>query len=236
MTGYYFFMTIFIIITAIFSLVCYCNYFIFNDLLSTCFAGHFGSDGSQPYETIRPTSLHYITFNLVGWIHNALIVESLRKNNVLPDSFPSLWWMRHSNETAADRPVLLKAARWYIQFLPSDPAVYEHWTEPVEGMGINFPFKQEDHFAFDRMLEIVHYSVRVYGVHSVFTDKQLSSKAVQAVLVMPLYSPKKAMMTKHSSADPDSGGRVWPTLGILNHYSAGPNGAQWYNKDRKRRR
>jgi hypothetical protein len=207
-----------------------------NEFVSSRFAGHFALDGNQPHETVRPTSLHYITFNLIGWFHNALIVDSLRKNHVLPDSFPSLWWMRHKNETAADRPVLLKATHWYIQFLPSDPAAYEHWTEPVEGMGINFPFKQEDHFAFDRMLEIVHYSVRIYGLHNVFTDKQLSSKAVQAVLNFPFYSPKKAMMSKYSSADPDSGGRVWPSLGVLNHYSAGPDSALWYNEDRKYRK
>ena len=35
--------------------------------------GHFELDGTQPHETERPTALHYVTFNLIGWIHVAQV-------------------------------------------------------------------------------------------------------------------------------------------------------------------
>ena len=35
--------------------------------------GHFSLDGGQPEETTRPTALHYVTFNLIGWVHVAQV-------------------------------------------------------------------------------------------------------------------------------------------------------------------
>ena len=193
--------------------------------------GHFAYDGSQPHETARPTALHYITFNLIGWIHCAQIVESLRSHSVLPGSFPSLWWMRHENETSSTAPpVLLKAARWFVKYLPADPNLYTKWLEPKEGMEVKFPYDQDDHYAFDRMLEIVHYMVRVYGVKKVFTDKERLTKPVQTALNYAFYSTKTAMMTPYTSTDPDSGGRVWPSLGVQNHFFEGDN--KWYPEDK----
>lgn len=196
--------------------------------------GHFSYDGGQPHETARPTALHYITFNLIGWIHCAQIVESLRAHSVLPGSFPSLWWARHDNDTASAPPVLLKAARWIVKYLPSDPALYTKYVEPTEGMLVKFPYEQDDHYSFDRLLEIVHYMVRVYGVKKVFTDKERATKPVQTALNYALYSTKTGMMTPFSSTDPDSGGRVWPSLGIQNHFFEGDN--KWYPDDKTKRR
>ena len=193
--------------------------------------GHFAYDGSQPHETARPTALHYITFNLIGWIHCAQIVESLRQHSVLPGSFPSLWWLRHENDSSTAPPVLLKAARWFVKYLPPNADLYTKWVEPKDGMEVKFPYEQDDHFAFDRMLEVVHYMVRVYGVKKVFvSDKDRASKPVQTALNYPFYSVKTAMMTPYTSTDPDSGGRVWPRVGVINHFFEGDN--KWYPDDK----
>lgn len=34
---------------------------------------HFLPDGTQPHELVRPTSKHYCTFNLMGWVHMAIL-------------------------------------------------------------------------------------------------------------------------------------------------------------------
>jgi hypothetical protein len=94
---------------------------------------------------------------------------------------------------------------------------YTQITEPVEGMGVNFPFQMEDAFSFDRMLPLLWPAVRVYGIHQIFTEKQLKSKAVQLALNWPLYSTNYASMSPYSSIDPNSGGRTWPAFGIVNH-------------------
>jgi hypothetical protein len=62
----------------------------------------------------------------------------------------------------------------------------------------------------------------------------MTSKAVQTTLNFPFYSTKGAMMTKYSSIDPDSGARVWPSLGLLNHHFEGSN--SWYEDAKKRTR
>ena len=50
-------------------------------------------DGSMYHEISRPTALHYITFNLIGWIHAALVVEATRANEELPGAMESLFWV-----------------------------------------------------------------------------------------------------------------------------------------------
>jgi hypothetical protein len=127
--------------------------------------------------------------------------------------------MQHENSMADDPPVLLKAIRWLRQYLPDDPKVYETLMEPKVGMGVNFPYEQEDAFAFDRILEILHYGIRVYGIHRIFSPQQLKLKSVKVAMNMPLYSIKTASHTNYSSAHPDSGTRLWPALGLPNHYS-----------------
>jgi hypothetical protein len=57
--------------------------------------GHYNDEGIPVHESQRPTALHYITFNLNGWIYNALIVDKLSKSNILPGAFPSLWDVKH---------------------------------------------------------------------------------------------------------------------------------------------
>ena len=120
--------------------------------------------------------------------------------------------MRHTGDAHNDQPVLLKAIRWLSQFLPGDANMYKTWTEPIDGMAINFPYSQIEHFAFDRMLEIIHYGVQFYGLKRVFPDT--TTKPVKTVLNWPLYSTEAASMTQFSSVDPDSGMRAWPALGI----------------------
>lgn len=195
--------------------------------------GHYAYDGTPSHELITAKSLHYATFNLIGWIHIASIVESLREgNSSLAATLPSVWAMQHENSTADDPPVLLKAIRWQCQYLPDDPKVYETMMEPKKGMGVNFPYEQEDTFAFDRILEILHYGVRVYGIHRIFSPQQLKLKSVKVAMNMPLYSIKTASHTNYYSAHPDSGTRLWPALGLPNHYSGGLDGALWYKLEK----
>jgi hypothetical protein len=143
--------------------------------------------------------------------------------------------MKHENSTLDDPPVLLKAIQWLCQYLPNDPKVYNTLMESKEGMGVNFPYKQDDAFAFDNILEILHYGVRMYGVNRLFSPQQLRLKSVKVALNISLYSIKTASYTKFSSVHPDSGNRLWPALGLPNHYSGGSNGKLWYKLERKRR-
>jgi len=76
--------------------------------------GHFSPDGSQPYELMRTNCLHYITFNLVGWMHAALMVESLRKAELPKDSLLSLFWVRHEDAININIPPVLLKATWWI--------------------------------------------------------------------------------------------------------------------------
>ena len=197
--------------------------------------GHFTSDGAQPHETKRPTALHYITFNLVGWVHIALIVESAIAKKDLPIGAESLWNCRHEGDKPTDPPVLLKALRWYVQWLPTDSDAYTKVTEPTKGMGIKFPFEMEDAFSFDRMLEILRYGVRVYGVRAIFTDDQLKSKAVQQALSFSFYATNTGMISKYSSISPDAGTRPWASLGVINHVnftSSTDSSYTWYDPNR----
>lgn len=180
--------------------------------------GPFSFDGSQPHETIRPIGLHYITFNLAGWFHCAQIVESLRATSPLPGSIPSLWQLRHLNDADTAPPVLLKAAKWLLKFLPSHGNLYKVSTKPKPGMDVNFPFKQNSPFDFDRMLELLRYAVRVYGVKDLFSETERLSPRVQAALNFPFYSTETAMMTSWGCTDPNAGGRLWDSLGLPNHF------------------
>jgi len=180
--------------------------------------GHFGLDGSPPHETTRPTALHYVTFNLIGWIHLALAVEAARQHSELPGAMESLWWVRHEGMSKEnDDPVLCKAIRWLSQYLPPKSEMYESWQEPTQGMGVNFNYSQVDHFAFDRMLEIIHYGVGVYGVKRLFPALDTTPN-VKIALDYPLYSTKLAMFNQYSSVDPDSGTRAWPMLGVMTKF------------------
>jgi hypothetical protein len=199
--------------------------------------GHYAYDGTPRNEIMRPTSLHYVTFNLVGWIHIASIVESLRTDNAsFDDHIPSVWEMKHENSTSNDAPVLLKAIRWLCQYLPEDPKIYDTLMDSKAGMGVKYPYKQEDAFAFDRILEIFHHGVRIYGVNRMFSPQQMKSESVKIALNMPLYSINTASHTKYSSVDPNAGQRLWPGLGLPNHYSGGSDGALWYKLPANTRR
>jgi len=179
--------------------------------------GHFAVDGSQPHELNRPTGLHYITFNLVGWMHAAAINEAARMQSDQPGSELSLWLVKHENEAhnPASEPVLCKAIRWLIQYLPVNTSTFERYSDPVDGMGVSWPYEQADAFAFDRMLEILRYGVSVYGLQAMYPTGEIPQN-VRRSLQYPLYSTKLATYTKYSSVHPDSGSRAWNALGVIN--------------------
>lgn len=131
-------------------------------------------------------------------------------------SFRSLWEVKHEGEEndPAAMPVLCKAIRWIAQFLPNNTKPYKEWTEPVAGMGVGFPYGQTDHYAFDRLLEILHYGVQVYGVKGIYDREDKLPKSGEVALNLPLYSTGLASYSKFSSVDPDSGARVWTALGL----------------------
>jgi hypothetical protein len=54
-------------------------------------------------------------------MHAATINENLRRNSEIPDAFPSLWTLKHAVERGDPHaePVLLKASRWLLQYLPT---------------------------------------------------------------------------------------------------------------------
>ena len=178
--------------------------------------GHFDADGGQPHESGRPTGLHYITFNLVGWVHAALICEAVRMRSAVPAAELSLWLVKHHGEAhdPAAQPVLCKAIRYLSTYLPARAAQYEQYTQPEDGMGVSWPHEQADAFAFDRMLEIVRYGVRVYGLEALFPGGHVPQN-VRVALDYPLYSTRAATHTKFSSVHPDSGNRAWPSLGLI---------------------
>jgi hypothetical protein len=126
--------------------------------------------------------------------------------------------------------VLLKAMQWYLQYLPDHAEMYNVLTASKEGMGVGFPFRQVDTFAFDRMLEILHYGVRIYGVTKLFSPEQLKSKAVRIALNMPFYGVLTEMMTEFGVGS-HMECRVWPSLGLPNHYTGVNIGteARWYD-------
>jgi hypothetical protein len=180
--------------------------------------GHFAMDGSQPQEVLRPDALHAVTFNLLGWIHAATIVEAIRLNEELPGAMESLFYMRHHG-TQGDDPVMLKAIRWLMQYLPDSNSYYKQLTKPTKGMGVKWPFDQNDEFAFDRMLEIMHYGVQFYGLDRVFPDT--SKTNVKVALAWNQYSTKSATIDDWTSVDIDSGARLWPSLGVIYRQSVG---------------
>ena len=180
--------------------------------------GHFDADGGQPHESGRPTGLHYITFNLVGWIHAALICEAVRMRSSAPAAELSLWLVKHDSEASnpAAQPVLCKAIRYLSTYLPARAAQYEQHTQPAEdGMTVFWPYEQADAFAFDRMLEIIRYGRAVYGLEALFPAGEVPQN-VRTALDYPLYSTRTATHTKYSSVHPDSGNRAWPSLGLRN--------------------
>ena len=192
--------------------------------------GHFNLDGSQPHETTRPTALHYVTFNLIGWVHVAQVVEAAREHSEKPGSFLSLWSVKHDDEVDQPEavPVLCKAIRWIAQFLPRDDLYYLQYTEPLEGMGVDFPFQQVNRYAFSRLLEIVRYGVLIYGTKAIFPQPELPQPA-RLALDHPLYSTDLGTFSAYSSVDPDSGARAWTALGLPHSYHQ-PAG-QRYNSE-----
>ena len=56
----------------------------------------------------------------------------------------SLWAVKHESEIDDPKalPVLCKAIRWISQFLPRKVEVYYKFTEPTQGMGVDFPYSQ----------------------------------------------------------------------------------------------
>ena len=193
--------------------------------------GHFDADGGQPHESGRPTGLHYLTFNLAGWVHAALICEAVRMRAAVPAAELSLWLVTHGHDNNEEdhneedhedndndkeaQPVLCKAIRYLSTYLPARAAQYEQYTQPEEdGMGVSWPFEQADAFAFDRMLEIVRVGVRVYGLEALFPGGAVPQN-VRVALDYPLYSTRPATHSKFSSVHPDSGNRAWPSLGII---------------------
>ena len=145
--------------------------------------GHFNLDGSQPHETTRPTALHYVTFNLIGWVHVAQVVEAAREHSEKPGSFLSLWSVKHDDEVDQPEavPVLCKAIRWIAQFLPRDDLYYLQYTEPFEGMGVDFPFQQVTIICKQMRVGDRYYCAVIYELQlrkpSVTTLKIVSSSA-----------------------------------------------------------
>ena len=282
--------------------------------------GHFGLDGSQPYETDRPerpAGLHHATFNLLGWLHAALAVDSVSSNAVVPGVMPSLWTVRHGTGAGVggrgsdrgvakvtqvtglsppawylmdyleskqrhhglggkglpgsaakakdgswfskwplrgqsptpsplskdkdkdkadsnglpeidDPPVLLKAIRYLAQFLPDKSEGYNAPFSPApnkeknkgenkdksswQWLGVRVPFRQEEPFCFDRLLEVVQIGVNVYGPKAVFPESSASS---DLALKLSPYSTQRASFSLYSSVgDPaGSGQRPWGALG-----------------------
>ena len=187
--------------------------------------GHFSENGSQPHEYRRPTAMHYVTFNLVGWIHTGLVIEAARNHSMSAMGMQSLFWVRHYGNTRHDPPVLLKAIRWILRFLPPETLYYEKFTAPAEAIRVaKFPFSQADHFLFDRMLEILHYGVNIYGAAKVFEDVDWRTiPAAKTAIFYPLYNLKLGQFSKYSSVDPDAGSRAWTALGLYRRRSAAPS-------------
>lgn len=217
--------------------------------------GHFAANGSQPYETEWsnvPAALHYASLNLIGWIHAALVVDSVSNNAIVSGVMPSLWELRHvphsktvtdslglsptteelmdhlhaapnvrSDEANENLPVLLKAIRYLAQFLPDEKNGFDAYTTTTypsgnsaeKGLlGMRFPFKQEEPFNFDRILEIVQIGVKIYGANNVFPNP---SASVEYALKFGVYSTTRASFGKFSSiSNPAmSGQRSWGALG-----------------------
>jgi Alginate lyase len=184
--------------------------------------GHFGLRlGAQLHEIGRATALHYITFNLLGWVHLALMCEAIKNNDVLLQSMESLIWLRHEGDPDGD-PVLMKAIRWLSQWLPPATSHYETLAMPVKGMHVEFPYEQENEFAFDVMLEVVQFGVGVYGAKRLFGD--FPSPEITIALAYPKYSVDRASMGDFSSVYPDSGSRAWSALGVYQRKIAVKNG------------
>ena len=94
--------------------------------------GQFALDGKLFYEADagNPYALQDVCFTLAGWVHAAVVVESLRMHSVPVKAMQSLWWLRHDGEDASSAdPVLLKAIKWLAQFLPSDAKAYTSFTK-----------------------------------------------------------------------------------------------------------
>jgi len=79
-------------------------------------------------------------------------------------------------------------------------------------MGVDFPYPQEDHFAFDRIMEIVHIAIHAYGENNVFPGEDKTRKNI--IMGWPLYSAERGTMSDYSSVDPDAGARAWNALGL----------------------
>ena len=187
--------------------------------------GHFAVNGSQPHEYRRPTGMHYVTFNLIGWIHTGLVIDAARNHSPSAMGMQSIFWVRHYGDGKHDPPVLLKAIRWILNFLPPESIYFEQYTPPSEAIrAAKFPFSQADHFLFDRMLEILHYGCNIYGATKLFenTDWRTVPSAKNAIFY-PLYSLKTGQMSKYSSADPDAGSRAWTALGLYRRRSVQPS-------------
>ena len=178
--------------------------------------GHFSDNGSQPHEYRRPTGMHYVTFNLIGWIHTALVIDAARDHSESAIGMQSLFWVRHFGDDKKAPPVLLKAIRWILQFLPPEAAYYEQYTPPSETLrAAKFPYSQVDHFLFDRLLEILHYGANIYGANRLFAQSDWRNiPAAKTALYYPLYSTKLGQFTKYSSVDPDAGARAWTAIGL----------------------
>ena len=187
--------------------------------------GHFAANGSQPHEYRRPTAMHYVTFNLIGWIHMGLVIEAARNHSLSSLGMQSLFWVRHYGDDKKEPPVLLKGIRWILNFLPPETIYYEKYTPPSEAIrAAKFPFSQTDHFLFDRILEILHYGVNIYGASKLFekTDWRTIPVAKTAVLYQ-LYSTKLGQFSKYSSVDPDAGSRAWTAIGLFRRRNVSPS-------------
>jgi hypothetical protein len=178
--------------------------------------GHFGPNGEQPHESAGPNALHDMAFNLAGWVHAALVVEAVRANSELPGSMASLWWVREEGESKAEDPVLMKALRYLLQFLPTNPAAYTAKMSLSKAkLDTKFPYQQEEPFAFDRLLELLHHGVHAYSMNRLLGDlSDRRSEAVKLAIQQPLHATALASFSKYSSVTPDTAMRMWPSLGI----------------------
>jgi hypothetical protein len=187
--------------------------------------GHFAENGSQPHEYRRPTAMHYVTFNLIGWIHTGLVIDAARNHSLSAMGMQSIFWVRHYGDGKHDPPVLLKAMRWMLKFLPPKTIYYEQYTPPSEAIrAANFPFSQTDHFLFDRILEILHYGCNIYGATKLFDDTDWRTvPTAKTAIFYPLYSTKLGQFSKYSSVDPDAGSRAWTSIGLYRRRSVAPS-------------
>ena len=188
--------------------------------------GHFSLDGSQPHEIFHNSPLHYLTSNLITWIHAATVNDAIREGS---GTLPSLWQVKHDVEMDDPNsdPVLLKAIRWYLQYLPIKQINYRReWSSAsaFPDLDHQFPYHQKNDFQFDRMLEIFNHGVARYGFARIFRmDATVTESPIGAAAAKRFsrYDTGTAMRDSPVYATHESSTRPWPALGIITDPASG---------------